>query len=58
MTDKQREDRGDSTRQFDGSFDGTRRRQILAGLALDPAGRLRWLERTLEELRRFEGRAK
>jgi hypothetical protein len=42
---------------FDGTFEGTRRRQILAGLQLDPAARLRWLEERMDELRRFQGAA-
>jgi hypothetical protein len=43
--------------EFDGSFDGTRRRQILAGLQLDPAARLRWLEERMDELFRLRGKA-
>ena len=58
MTDRPRTASEDATTPFDGSFDGTRRRQLLAGRELDPAARLRWLERTLEELRRLQGRAK
>jgi hypothetical protein len=42
---------------FDGSFDGTRRRQILAGLDLSPVERLRWLERRMTELRALQGKA-
>lgn len=42
---------------FDGSFEGTRRRQILAGLELTPAARLRWLEERMEELFRLRGKA-
>lgn len=42
---------------FDGSFEGTRRRQILSGLALTPAERLRWLERRMAELRSLTGKA-
>ena len=43
--------------EFDGSFEGTRRRQMLAGLQLDPAARLHWLEKTMEELFRLQGKA-
>jgi len=43
--------------EFDGSFEGTRRRQILAGLRLDPAARLRWLEERMDELFRLQGKA-
>jgi hypothetical protein len=42
---------------FDGSFDGTRRRQILSGLDLTPAERLQWLERRTAELRTLQGKA-
>lgn len=42
---------------FDGTFEGTRRRQILLGLEIEPAERLRWLERTMAELRALQGRA-
>jgi hypothetical protein len=43
---------------FDRGFDGHARRQARMGLRLTPAERLRWLERTMEELRRLVGRAK
>ncbi len=43
--------------EFDGTFEGTRQRQILLGLELEPAERLRWLERTMAELRALKGRA-
>jgi hypothetical protein len=42
---------------FDGTFDGTMRRQILLGLELDYTARLRWLERTMRELVRLRGLA-
>lgn len=42
---------------FDGTFEGTQRRQILAGLALTPAARLQWLERRMTELLRLKGKA-
>jgi len=42
---------------FDGTFDGTRRRQDLAGLELTPTERLRWLEERMTELLRLKGRA-
>jgi hypothetical protein len=42
---------------FDGSFEGTRRRQILSGLDLTPLERLRWLERRMSELRALQGKA-
>jgi hypothetical protein len=52
--DVNRESEWDS---FDGSFDGTRRRQILSGLDLSPVERLRWLERRMTELRALQGKA-
>ena len=53
----QRSDRQPDEIEFDGTFDGTRRRQILAGLQLDPAARLRWLEERMDELFRLRGKA-
>jgi hypothetical protein len=43
--------------EFDGTFEGTRRRQYLLGLELDYAGRLRWLEAKMSELRELQGKA-
>ena len=43
---------------FDRGYEGHARRQAWAGLRLTPAARLRWLERTMEELRRVVGRAR
>jgi hypothetical protein len=42
---------------FDGSFEGTRRRQILSGLDLTPVERLRWLEGRMTELLKLKGEA-
>jgi hypothetical protein len=42
---------------YDGSFDGTRRRQALQGRRIPPIDRLRTLERRTDELRRLLGRA-
>jgi hypothetical protein len=42
---------------FDGSFEGTRRRQALAARRLPPADRLRWMERLVSELRALQGHA-
>lgn len=47
----------DST-EFDATFEATQRRQVLAGLELDPAGRLRWLEERMTELFRLQGLAR
>lgn len=38
-------------------FDGARRHHILQGLRLSPSERLRWLEETVEEMRRLQGLA-
>ena len=43
--------------ELDATFEGTRRRQMLLGLELDYAGRLRWLDRRMAELRKLQGRA-
>lgn len=42
---------------FDGSFEGTRRRQILTGLELTAAERLRWLQGRMAELLMLKGKA-
>jgi hypothetical protein len=54
-------DRGsdrNSDRGFDRGFDGHARRQAVAGLAMTPAERLRWLEDTMATWRRWLGRAR
>jgi hypothetical protein len=38
-------------------FDGHRRAQILRGLELSPAERLRWLEQTTRFMRRWQQRS-
>jgi hypothetical protein len=43
--------------EFDGSFEGTRLRQILAGLDLNHTERLRWLEDRMTELMKLRGKA-
>lgn len=53
----ERPEAGRAETPFDGTFDGTRRRQILLGLELDHAGRLRWLETKMAELRALQGKA-
>ena len=55
-TDRSPEPAGDSG--WDRGFDGHRRRQARLGLRLTHAERLRWLEQTMEELRRLVGRAR
>lgn len=42
---------------FDGSFEGTSRRQALLGRKIAPQERLRWFERHMAELRSLLGRA-
>lgn len=42
---------------YDWSFEDHRRRQTRRGLEMTPAERLRWLEETMEGLRRIQGRA-
>ncbi len=44
--------------EFDRGFEGHRRRQVRLGLQLSPTKRLRWLEGTMDELRRLLGRAR
>jgi hypothetical protein len=39
-------------------FAGTRRHHIRQGLRLTPAERLRWLEETVDEMRRLQGLAR
>lgn len=40
------------------SFEAHHRRQVRLGLRLSPAQRLRWLEQSMEELRKLVGRAR
>jgi hypothetical protein len=58
MTSPEVRDPHDESTGFDRGFDGHRLRQARTGLRLTPAERLRWLERTMDELRRMLGRAK
>lgn len=39
-------------------FEGTRRHHIRSGLRLTPMERLRWLEETVDEMRRLQGLAR
>ncbi len=43
---------------FDHGWEGHRRRQAALGLSLAPAERLRWLVRTMDEMRGIQGRAR
>lgn len=53
---EQREIRPDS-KEDSWDFEGTRRHHIRLGLRLTPAERLRWLEETVDEMRRLQGLA-
>lgn len=48
-------DRKSQEPAFDGGFEATRLRQATLGLALTPAQRLEWLERTVEEMKQICG---
>jgi len=48
----------DDDSDFSRGYDGHRRAQAMMGLRLTPAERLRWLEETMETLRRWQGRAR
>jgi hypothetical protein len=43
---------------FPRGFEGHRQAQAGIGLGMTPAERLRWLQETLETLRRWQGRAR
>ena len=43
---------------FPRGYDGHRRAQARMGLRLTPAERLRWLEETMDAMRRWQGRAR
>ncbi|MBZ5638170.1 MAG: hypothetical protein LAO51_05345 [Acidobacteriia bacterium] len=58
MPDDGREPATDPQDGFDRGYDGHRRRQARIGLSLTPAQRVRWLEETMEEMRRLLGRAR
>ena len=58
MGEKEAPGRPDEGAGFDRGFEGHLRRQATLGLRLTPAERLRWLEQTMDELRRLVGRAR
>jgi hypothetical protein len=58
MTNAEIRPTDDDSAAFDRGFSEHTLRQARMGLRLTPAERLRWLERTMEELRRLLGRAK
>lgn len=45
-------------KETDWDFEGARRHHIRRGLTLTPAERLRWLEETVDEMRRLQGLAR
>lgn len=49
---------GEAGTGFPRGWDGHRRAQAGIGLSMTPAERLRWLQETLETLRRWQGRAR
>ena len=44
--------------KYQWSYEAHQRRQILLGLQLTPAERLRWLESTVAAMRQIQGRAR
>ncbi|MDE2180335.1 MAG: hypothetical protein KGJ40_05745 [candidate division NC10 bacterium] len=58
MNDLQQVSTSKRTGDLDWGFEGHRRRQARLGLGLSPAERLRWLEESMEELRKLVGRAR
>ena len=58
MSDTGTGDHRENSGEFDRGFEGHRRRQVRLGLQLSPAERLRWLEQTMDEMRRILGRAR
>lgn len=47
---------GDQVGSWD--FDGARRHHLQQGMRMTPAERLRWLEETVDEMRRLQGLAR
>ena len=58
MSDQQQASSSARLGDPDWSFEGHRSRQTKLGLGLSPAERLRWLEESMEELRKLVGRAR
>jgi hypothetical protein len=58
MLDEEQSDNRSGAGAFDRGFEGHSRRQARLGLSLSPAERLRWLERTTEDMRALRGRAR
>ena len=58
MSDQRQLGSSARSRDLGWDFEGHRRRQARLGLQLSPAQRLRWLEESMEELRKLVGRAR
>jgi hypothetical protein len=58
MNDEQEVSPSKKTGDLSWDFEAHHRRQARLGLQLSPAERLRWLERSMEELRKLVGRAR
>jgi|GEM_PF-2400678 len=58
MSDQQQAGSLARSRDLRWDFEGHCRRQAKLGLQLSPAERLRWLEESMEELRKLVGRAR
>jgi hypothetical protein len=58
MSDQQQARSSARSRDLGWDFEGHRRRQARLGLQLSPVERLRWLEESMEDLRKLVGRAR
>ncbi len=58
MNDEQQVSTSKRSGDLDWGFEEHRRQQARLGLGLSPAQRLRWLEESMEELRKLVGRAR
>lgn len=58
MSDERQVSPSKSPQKLDWSFEEHLRRQARLGLGLSPAERLRWLEESMEGLRKLVGRAR
>ena len=58
MSNQQRTSTSARSKGLDWGFEAHRHRQARLGLGLSPAERLRWLEQSMEELRKLVGRAR
>lgn len=58
MTEPTRSKKPPDRQEETWDFEGTRRHHIRSGLRLTPQERLRWLEETVDEMRRLQGLAR